>query len=59
MAWMTGKGSSVGPGIIRISREAWGADHLIGSVLVEGMIGLLSPDALRRPPRRGGAACAG
>src|ERR1700758_4960601 len=41
MAWMTGKGSSVGPGIIRISREAWGADHLMASVLVELMKGLL------------------
>src|SRR5262250_3260249 len=38
--WMTGKGSSVGPGIIRISR-VWGMAHLIGSALA-GLMGSMS-----------------
>src|SRR5215510_6455899 len=47
--WMTGKGSSVGPGIIRISR-VWGMAHLIGSALA----GLMESMSFRRKRLRSG-----
>src|SRR5262245_53811486 len=47
--WMTGEGSSVGPGIIRIAR-VWGMAHLLGTALA----GLMGPMPFRRRRRRPG-----